>query len=100
MMFVGWLRSWWRSPGRLQAVQFVMYTRQGCHLCAEAWRVLQEEQRRHGFALQAVDVDAEPELVARYGECVPVVTVDGQVRFRGGLNRVLLARLLRRQRRG
>ena len=98
-MFVGWLRSWWR-PRRLQAVQVVMYTRQGCHLCEDAWRVLQEEQRRHGFQLQAVDVDADPELAARYGLCVPVVTVDGQVRFRGALNRVLLARLLRRQGRG
>jgi glutaredoxin len=100
MIFLGWLRSWWRRPGRLGHVRVVMYTRRGCHLCEDAWQVLQEEQRRHGFPLQAVDVDGDPELAARYGLCVPVVTVNGEVRFRGAINRVLLARLLRRHRPG
>jgi glutaredoxin len=95
MRFGAWLRSWWR-PGPMKQTQLVIYTRKGCHLCEDAWRLLQQEQRRYGFALQAVDVDADPDLVARYGLCVPVVTVDGQVRFRGAVNRVLLARLLRR----
>jgi glutaredoxin len=102
MGFLGWLRSWWdgRTRGKFQRqpVRLVMYTRRGCHLCEDAWQVLQQEQRRHGFHLEAVDVDADPELAARYGLCVPVVTVAGEVRFRGRVNRVLLARLLRRHR--
>ena len=40
-------------------------------------------------------MDTDGELVARYGEWVPVVTVNGKVRFRGGVNPVLLERLLR-----
>jgi hypothetical protein len=44
--------------------------------------------------VQVVDVDAEPELAARYGQVVPVVMVDGKVRFRGGINPILLDRLL------
>jgi hypothetical protein len=44
--------------------------------------------------LATVDVDSDPELVARHGDCVPVVTVNGKVRFRGAVNPVLLARLL------
>ena len=72
----------------------VMYTRRGCHLCDAAWAQLEAARGRYGFALSARDVDAEPELVAAYGECVPVVTVNGKVRFRGQVNPVLLERLL------
>jgi hypothetical protein len=42
------------------------------------------------------DIDAEWELVRAYGECGPMVTIDGKVRFRGAVNRVLLERLLSR----
>jgi hypothetical protein len=41
-----------------------------------------------------VDVEGDPELAARYGDSVPVVTVNGKVRFRGRVNDVLLRRLL------
>jgi glutaredoxin len=70
-----------------------MYTRAGCHLCEEAWAQLQEAQKQHGFDLQSVDVDSDPALVAAHGDCVPVVLIDGKVRFRGRVNPVLLARL-------
>jgi glutaredoxin len=89
-----WLFARWRGRGR-QAVEVVMYTRRGCHLCEVAWECLQEARRRHGFALAARDVDADPALAAEYGDCVPVVTVNGKVRFRGAVNPVLLERLLR-----
>lgn len=82
-----------RRPKR-GSLHFVVYTRKGCHLCDEAWVILEKERDRHGFILEAVDVDSSPELVEQYGECVPVVVVDGKVRFRGRLNRVLLKRLL------
>ena len=72
----------------------VLYTRQGCHLCEDAWELLEEARRRYGFALRQVDIDDDPELVREHGECVPVVAVNGRVRFRGVVNRVLLKRLL------
>jgi hypothetical protein len=72
----------------------LLYTRTGCHLCETAWERLRRAQRRYRFALAAVDVDTDPELAARHGDCVPVVTVNGKVRFRGLINPVLLARLL------
>ena len=76
-------------------MQVVMYTRAGCHLCETAWQRLEEAQQRYGFVLTAQDVDADPALVAEHGECVPVVVIDGNVRFRGQINAVLLERLLR-----
>jgi glutaredoxin len=90
------LCSWWnhRSRPRLAHLQIVVFTRQGCHLCDDAWRLLEELRRERGYALSAVDVDTDPQLVAEYGEQVPVVTVNGRVRFRGRVNRVLLERLL------
>ena len=93
-MVWAWLRSW-RGGGRLRHWQVVMYTRRGCHLCEQAWEQLEEARRSHGFALIQADVDADPELVRQYGECVPVVVVNGRVRFRGVVNPVLLRRLLR-----
>ncbi len=39
--------------------------------------------QKHGFTLTAVDVDADPALAEQYGECVPVVAIDGKVRFPG-----------------
>jgi hypothetical protein len=68
--------------------------RSGCHLCETAWAILDEARKRYGFTLEAVDIDRSAELVAKYGTCVPVVTVNGKVRFRGAVNRVLLQRLL------
>jgi hypothetical protein len=73
----------------------LMVTRRDCHLCQEAWTHLQDAQREHHFLLEEQDVDSQPELAAQFGQCVPVVFVDGKVRFRGRVNPVLLKRLLR-----
>ncbi len=88
------LVSWWRGGG-LEHLHFQVYTRRGCHLCDVAWDQLRRARRRYGFALTAVDVDGDPGLVAQHGNCVPVVAVNGRVRFRGLVNPVLLRRLLR-----
>jgi glutaredoxin len=79
------------DPGRLQ---IVIYTRQGCHLCDDAYQRLELYRQRYGFTVETVDVDSDPQLQASYGEHVPVVTVNGKVRFRGCVNPVLLKRLL------
>jgi glutaredoxin len=71
----------------------VMYTRQGCHLCEQAWRQLERAQQDYRFALHQVDVDTDAQLAREHGECVPVVVVNGRVRFRGIINPVLLKRL-------
>src|SRR5436309_193690 len=51
---LAWLWRWWRGRrGGLTHLRVVMYTRQGCHLCADAWALLEGEQERYGFALAA-----------------------------------------------
>ena len=74
--------------------RMVLYTRVGCHLCEDVWAELQRQQSRYGFRLESIDIDGDPDLAAKYGETVPVVMVDGVLRFRGQVNAALLRRLL------
>jgi len=71
--------------------EVILYTRQDCHLCGEALGLLE----RYGLTPEVIDVDRDVELARRYACCVPVVVVDGRVRFRGQVNEVLLRRMLR-----
>jgi glutaredoxin len=89
-----------RRSGPDLHLHFVMYSRAGCHLCEEAWALLQTEQRRYRFGLERVDVDADPALAQRHGETVPVIMVNGKERFRGCVNPVLLRRFLEAESRG
>lgn len=91
------LIDWWRGPAPEQAahLQFIVYSRQNCHLCTVALEQLRVAQRRHGFSVEVVDVDGDPDLKARHGDWVPVVTLNSKVRFRGAIHPVLLRRLLR-----
>ena len=79
---------------RCQHLVFTVYTRTQCCCCHKALDLLKEFQRSHGFRITEVDVDADPELAAKYGIEVPVVAVNGKVRFRGVVNPALLDRLL------
>ena len=67
-----------------------LYTRKGCHLCDEARQTLTE----HGITPRLVDVDGDPQLQEQFDTCVPVVEIDGKIRFRGRVEPVLLKRLL------
>lgn len=89
-----------RRRPRAGHLTFQVLTREGCCCCDKAIDLLGRYRRRHGFRLDVVDVDADADLAAAHGESVPVVLVDGKVRFRGVVNEVLLGRLLAAQSRG
>ncbi len=58
----------------------VLYGRAGCHLCDEARDTVNAVCTGAGVAWVEVDVDdpaAGPEVLEKYGDYVPVVTVDG-----------------------
>ena len=82
------------APRQRPDLQFTLITRKNCHLCDDALMLLEEARRRNGVSLEIVDVDSSAELLAQHDKCVPVVLVNGKVRFRGKVNRVLLQRLL------
>ena len=54
-----------------------MFTRAGCHLCDDALEVVAAACAASGTEYELVDIDTNPELRERYGDQVPVVTVDG-----------------------
>ncbi len=79
------------SHAGLSALNVVLYTRRGCHLCDEALETLQ----RHGLEPLCIDIDDDPTLRNKFDACVPVVEIDGRLRFRGGVHPVLLRRIIR-----
>src|SRR5260370_16561142 len=72
----------------------VVFTRQGCHLCEDAWEMLESLRLRYDFTLEAVDVDGDASLAAQHGERVPVIAVNGDIPFWGRINAALLERAL------
>jgi hypothetical protein len=53
----------------------VLYERDGCHLCEEA-RVLLDAMLGPD-RYDRLDIEADDDLLVRYGHRIPVVTVDG-----------------------
>lgn len=51
----------------------VVYSREECHLCQNMILALQNLQEQVSFDFQVIDIDANPELVALYGERIPVL---------------------------
>jgi glutaredoxin len=56
-----------------------LYGRPECHLCDEARAALGALRETSGFELNEVDIESDPELLRRYLERIPVVTVDGEI---------------------
>ncbi|GAB4151407.1 MAG: hypothetical protein Tsb009_26770 [Planctomycetaceae bacterium] len=80
-----------RKMTRLKSL--VLYTRAHCPLCDDAKQLL-ESYRNLLPACEEVDIDESSELVEKFGTCVPVVEIDGKVRFRGRVSEILLRRLI------
>lgn len=57
-----------------------VYSREDCHLCAEALATVREVAASvdAAVAVETVDVDGDPDLRERYGDRVPYVLVDGE----------------------
>ncbi len=66
-----------------RAVRVSILTRTGCHLCERAMAVVDQVLEPLQIASWAIDIDAQDtefrsELLARYGEWLPVIFVDGR----------------------
>ena len=78
------------SPPRV-----VLYSRPGCHLCDDARTVIEAVCAELGETYDEIDITTSQDLVRRYGDEVPVTSVDGRqhdfwrvdpVRLRTALN--------------
>ena len=103
MAVFGWKLLWGRS--QLAANEWrpavsgrrfrtaTLYVRAECHLCDEAVAVLAKYEKWIPVANE-IDIDADAKLAERFCTCVPVVMLDGKIRFRGKINEILLRRLI------
>jgi len=80
-----------------EAIQVTLYTRQDCPLCVKAAKFLHSAERSWRLVLASIDIGTDPLLQEKYGDCVPVVMVNGKLRFRGQINPVLWRRLMRKE---
>jgi glutaredoxin len=59
----------------------VIYTKEGCHLCERVIAELDKLSKMHSFEVSIRDITIDLELFERYRNIVPVVSIDGVVRF-------------------
>jgi len=57
----------------------VLYVRRGCHLCEEAGVLLDNMLGSDGW--DAVDIEADDDLLVRYAHRIPVLNIDGEDRL-------------------
>ncbi|WP_437185706.1 glutaredoxin family protein [Planctomicrobium sp. SH668] len=90
----GYGRTEWepeRSGVRFHSV--IVYTQPDCPLCDEAMDVLLRYRPWLPIATE-VNILDDVELLERYQTSVPVVVIDGKLRFRGRVSEVLVRRLV------
>ena len=86
---VGWKAS---RPG-IRFHRVVLYTRGGCHLCDDARSILGGYDDYLPQTLE-IDIDTDRGLIEQFGTTVPVIEIDGKIRFRGCVDETLLRRLI------
>jgi len=56
-----------------------LYVRRGCHLCEDAGVLLDNMLGSDGW--DAVDIEADDDLLVRYAHRIPVLNIDGEDRL-------------------
>jgi hypothetical protein len=60
------------------APRVTLYSRPGCHLCDDARAVIEQVCADLGEEYAEVSIADDPDLLARFGEEIPVTFVDGR----------------------
>ena len=82
------------------ATRLTLITRHDCHLCEEMEVVIEQVTADTDAVLEILDVDADPDLRARYSDEVPVLLIDGRKAFKYRVTAVELRQRLRAAARG
>ena len=100
---LGWIILWGRPVAREESWQptlrgprfktAVLYVGDNCHLCDDAAALLLNYQRWLP-PLEVVEIKSDSTLNEKFCSCVPVLAIDGKVRFRGRISEPLLRRLI------
>lgn len=60
-------------------MEFVLYTREGCHLCDSMLARLSQLQEHKSFTLKLVDIDRDQQLRQKYNELVPILLLNENI---------------------
>lgn len=100
---LGWIVLWGRPRAREDAWQptrrgqrfgkAVLYVGDHCHLCDDATALLLNYQKWLP-PIEIVEISSDAGLNEKFCSCVPVLALDGKVRFRGRISEPLLQRLI------
>ena len=55
-----------------------VYSRHNCHLCDVAVDALESVKEELNFEIEKIYIDGNTDLIAKYGEEVPVIHIDGK----------------------
>ena len=77
--------------------EVIIYSRPGCHLCEEATKAILSAGCAELYTLKHVNIEDEPELLARYKDDIPVITFDGVETFRHRITSHQFAKALRQR---
>lgn len=71
-----------------------LYTKENCPLCDEAARTLQRCLTGWKVRYETIDITNDEDLLQVYGQCVPVVAVNGNALFFGKISAFRLQQVL------
>jgi glutaredoxin len=57
--------------------QVIIYSRPGCHLCEEAKAVMASALCDEYYTLHEVNIESDSNLLERYRNDIPVITING-----------------------
>ncbi len=60
----------------------IIYSRPGCHLCEVAKSVIEQADCAGKYTLDEVNIETDEDLLSRYQNDIPVITIDGVEAFR------------------
>ena len=86
--------SLWDRWRRSAPVTLTCYTKADCCLCERAEATLRRMERHGRVRVQFVPIEGDPELMARYGQRIPVVCLGDEVLAEGKVSEIWLGRAL------
>ena len=54
----------------------IFYTKSGCHLCADALRMLHELRNEFDLTIEEIDIAGDREFFIKYFDKIPVLEID------------------------
>ena len=79
--------------------KITIYSKPNCHLCERVREVVERCRTKAEFEVAVVDISQVAELLARYGQDIPVILLDGKEIARHFLRERKLLELLSQSRR-